>query len=166
MGETQTMLLGALNEVFATRRAASSLAATPCPPGLQTRRAAALIAQAAATESSEPTHPVNDDAEVVSETEDETQGPEMTMPAAMIPAATSAELLEEMEEYILALRGSRAKDLSNCDKLQDNLARYKTSLVADKEKAQGVCKEMEKAQASLDNVRAILYKVVTDLGTA
>lgn len=173
MGETQAMLLGAVNEVYATKRAASrrrsqsrTAAATPSlrAVGLETRRSAALKRMTKNTSMSPKSAATRrQGSEVISETEDETQGPEMTLPTAHPLVRTSSEILEEMELSIATLKGSRAKDQANLEHLQDNLARYKESLINDKEKTLSTCKEMGKAQESLEVARAILTKVVVDL---
>ncbi|KJA24870.1 hypothetical protein HYPSUDRAFT_38216 [Hypholoma sublateritium FD-334 SS-4] len=82
------------------------------------------------------------------------------------PAATSTEIFDNMERYILSFKEAREKDLLACDELQENLVRYKASLIADNElKAKGAREEIANAQASLERVQEMLRRVVTDPGT-
>ena len=170
MGETQAMLLGAVNHIYAARRTArhSSAAATPSI-GLETRSTAALRRSrsmrpnSASSLKTVTSRASPSPSEVISETEDETQGPELTLPLPTV-TATSAQLLEEMEGDIAALKASRSKDRDLCEKLERNLIRYKNALEDDQKKTQGACEEMGRARASLGVAQAILSRVAAEFG--
>lgn len=97
--------------------------------------------------------------EVVSETEDETQGPKLTMPKPR----TSEELLEDIEGLVNGLKTSRAKDQQDCEKLQHILSRYKEACACDKKKVQAVGAQLRKAEESLDAARSIISTVADGL---
>ncbi len=100
------------------------------------------------------------ESEVISETEDKTQGPKLTIPKVHTPA----ELFEEIKGLVNGLKVSRAKDGRDCEKLQYILSRYKEACDhCEKHKVEIVADKLRKAEELLDVMRGIITAVVNHL---
>ncbi len=100
------------------------------------------------------------ESEVISETEDKTQGPELTIPKVRTPA----ELFEEIEGLVNGLKVSRAKDWRDCEKLQYILSHYKEACDhREKHKVEIVADKLRKAEKLLNVMRSIITAVVNHL---
>ncbi len=98
--------------------------------------------------------------EVISETEDETQELEPTMPNAHTPE----ELFEEIEGLGSDLKTSRAKDERDCEKLQHILSHYKEACGhCEKRKVQIIADKLCKTEELLNVACGIIVTVVNHL---
>ncbi len=70
--------------------------------------------------------------EVISETEDETQGALLHMPNLK---PSSDELLAELEQYVAIIKESRARDLEESERIETLILRYKAVRNEEKKKA-------------------------------
>ena len=97
--------------------------------------------------------------EVISETEDETQGAVLHMPNLK---PSSDELLAELEQYVAVIKESRVKDLEDCERIESIILRYKAVRNDEKNKATAALNsQLTRVEASLDTAREIIHAVVT-----
>ena len=169
------MVMAAVDTVFAARRAATQdRSATPRsesrviavhtgfqPRGVIGHGAPAIIYNCpyVFTRNYFEGSPQVSDNEVISETEDETQGPLLHMPN-LKPSAD--ELLGELERYVAVIKKSRAKDLEDCECVESILLRYKVTRSEEMQKAATTLNgQLTKAEASLDSAREMIHAVIS-----
>lgn len=97
--------------------------------------------------------------EIISETEDETQGPEMTLPKVPTAPIKSEDILQEIERLVFCLKDSRAKDQVDCDHLQSSLMLYKKARILEQESTQEMSSMLDKSEASLEKARSIISSI-------
>ena len=103
--------------------------------------------------------PQASDDEVVSETEDETQGELLQMPNLM---PSSDDLFNELERYVAVIKESRVKDLEDCQRIESLIVRYKVTRNDEKKKAAAALNnQLMKAEASLGDARDVILAVVS-----
>ena len=103
--------------------------------------------------------PACDSNEIISKTDDKTQGPLLHMPNLK---PSSDELFAELEHYVAIIKESRAKDLEDCERIESIILRYKAVRNDEKNKATAALNsQLTRVEASLDTAREIIHAVVT-----
>ena len=102
--------------------------------------------------------PACDSNEIISETDDETQGPLLHMPNLK---PSSDELFAELEHYVAIIKESRAKDLEECEQIETLILRYKAVRNDEKKKATNALNnQLTRVESSLNTAREIIRAVV------